>query len=67
MARSLAFLGSYGGELRDVLSHVATAASRADDAALFELSDVKNCRELFLAVVAEEDVMRHDHASMTAL
>ena len=57
--RDLAFLGRDGGERRYLLGHALAAAVRADYAALFEISDVKNLGELFVAILTEKNVLRH--------
>jgi len=56
---NLALLGCSGGERRYLLGHALAAAVRADYAALFEISDVKNPGKLFVAVLAEKNVLRH--------
>jgi hypothetical protein len=57
--RNLALLGRNGGEGRYLLDHALTAAKRADYGALFEISDVKYLGELFVAILAEENILRH--------
>jgi hypothetical protein len=57
--RNLALPGRNGGERRYLLGHAIAAAVRADYAALFEISDVKNLRKLFVAILTQEDVLRH--------
>jgi len=57
--RNLALLGRNGGERRYLLGHTLAAAVRADYAALFEISDVKNLGELFVAILTEKNVLRH--------
>ena len=59
LMRNLALLGRNGGELRELLGHALAAAVRADYTALFEISDVKNPGKLFVAVLAEKNVLRH--------
>jgi hypothetical protein len=50
--RNLALLGRNGGERHYLLGHALAAAVRADYAALFEISDVKNPGKLFVAILA---------------
>ena len=57
--RNLALLGRNGGERRYLLGHTLAAAVRADYAALFEISDVKNLGKFFFAILAEKNVLRH--------
>jgi hypothetical protein len=59
VAQPLALSGRNGGERRYLLGHALAAAVRADYAALFEISDVKNLGKLFVAILAEENVLRH--------
>jgi hypothetical protein len=63
--RNLALLGRNGGERRYLLGHTLAAAVRADYAALFEISDVKNLGELFVAILTEKNVLRHNRSSLT--
>jgi hypothetical protein len=57
--RNLALPGRNSRERRYLLGHALAAAVRADYAALVEISDVKNSGELFVAILAEENVLRH--------
>jgi hypothetical protein len=57
-AQPLALLGRDGGERRYLLGHALAAAVRADYAGLFEISDVKNLGELFVAILTEKNVLR---------
>ena len=56
---NLALLGRNGGERRYLLDHALAAAVRADYADLFEISNVKNQSKLLVAILAEENVLRH--------
>jgi hypothetical protein len=55
--RNLALPGRNGGERRYLLGHAIAAAVRADDAALFEISDVKS--KLVVAILTQKNVLRH--------
>ena len=57
--RNLALPGCKGGKRGYLLGHAPAAAVRANYAALFEISDVKNQGKLFVAVLAEKNVLRH--------
>ena len=57
--RNLALPGRNGRERRYLVGHALAAAVRADYAALVEISDVKNSGELFVAILAEENILRH--------
>jgi hypothetical protein len=57
--RNLALLGRNRGERRYLLDHALAAAVRADYADLLEVSDVKNPGKLFVAILAEKNVLRH--------
>jgi hypothetical protein len=57
--RNLAFPGRNGGECRYLLGHTLAAAVRADYAAFFEIGDVKTLGKLFVAILAEENILRH--------
>jgi hypothetical protein len=57
--RNLALPGRNGGERRHLLGYALAAAVGADYAALFEISDMKNPGKLFVAILAEKNVLRH--------
>jgi hypothetical protein len=57
--RNLALLGRNGGERFHLLDHALAAAVRADYAELFEIIDVKIPGKLFVAILAEKNVLRH--------
>ena len=55
----LALLGRNRGERSYLLGHALAAAVGADYAALLEISDVKNPCKLFVAILAQKNVLRH--------
>ena len=57
--RNLALLGRNGGEHRHLLRHPLAAAVWTSHKALFEISDMKNLGKLFVAILAEKNVLRH--------
>jgi hypothetical protein len=57
--RNLALPGRNSGERRYLLGHAPATAVRADYAALFEISYVKNPGKLRVAILAEKNVLRH--------
>ena len=59
LMRKLTLLGCHDGERRYLLGHALTAAVWTDHAALFEIRDVKNLGKLFVAILAEKNVVRH--------
>jgi hypothetical protein len=57
---NLALFGCNGGKFRHLLGYALAAALRADCTALFEISDVQSSGKLFVAILAEKNVLRHD-------
>jgi len=57
--RNLAFLGRNGGEHRHLLRHPLATTVWTHHRALSDITNMKNLGKLFVAILAEKNVLRH--------